>query len=257
MATQVSCNQLITSYPTNLKGPVQTITEHFPLLLEVIREQIDHFKIENNSFSHWDWQDKTLYLSADEVGESDQIQTYLFELHNAAHTSKFKDLGEREKTLGADAYVKQFEEVEYDSAKFTQMRLEILADSFEFDLDQSTFKALYPSFELHYLFQQVSGHSQIIADRYQKRHPTMPHYKGTWKFPLDPQSKEILKNALIGHLHTIFYEDTELLDTILETLRQGLKNKEPWAAPAQKNLRFFNEQLAKHAPQLPHIPANS
>lgn len=253
MTVQAACNQLITSYPTNLEGPVQTITEHFPLLLEVIRGQIGHFKIENHRFAHWDWQDKTLYLSAEEEEESDQIQTYLFELHNAAHTSKFKDLGEQEETLGADAYVQEFEEVEYASAKFTQTRLEILADSFEFDLDQSTFKALYPSFELHYLFQQIAGHSQIIADRYQKRHPTMPPYKGTWKFPLDPQSKKLLKNALIGHLHTIFYEDTELLDETLDTLRQGLKNRESWATSAQKNLRFFNEQLAKHASNIEPI----
>ena len=253
MTPQAISNQLITSYPPSLEGPIQTISNYFPLLLEVIRGQIDHFQIKDTSFSHWDWQDKTLYLSIKEKDESDQIQTYLFELHNAAHTSKFIDLGEREETLGANAYVKQIEEVEYSSAKLTQIRLEILAANFEFDIEKSAFEALYPSFELHYLFQQVSGHSQIIASRYQKRHPTMPPYEGTWKFPLDPQSKKLLKNALIGHLEAILYEDTDLLDETLETLHQGLKSKEPWATSAQKNLHFFNEQLAEYAPNIEPI----
>lgn len=213
----------------------------------------------------WDGNTQTIYLSYDHgYGQSDffdqedlQTASLLFELHNAVKSSEMLALA----ALEIDDYVRSFEELEFQSAQETAKDIEALVKKGEFNPGLNEFKAMYPSFELHYLFQQVSGHSQEIARRYAEDSDSLfalpDSYVGSWKVPIDwtntshRKGAEMLKEILKGHLAAIYLGDEPPLKQALKTLHQGYQSKEEWALIAHENLEYFRERYTAFIDEFP------
>ncbi|MCB1109988.1 MAG: hypothetical protein KDK64_03335 [Chlamydiia bacterium] len=211
----------------------------------------------------WDGNTQTIYLSYDHgYGQSDifdhedlQTASLLFELHNAVKSSEMLALA----ALEIDDYVRSFEELEFQSTQETAKDIEALVEKGAFNPTLNEFKAVYPSFELHYLFQQVSGHSKEIARRYTEDNPfaLSDPYVGSWKVPIDWTNKahcqgaEMLKKILKGHLAAIYLGDELPLKQALKTLHQGYQSKEDWALIAHENLEYFRERYDAFIDEFP------
>lgn len=209
----------------------------------------------------WDWASQTIAISYEEgYGKHDffdqedyQVQHLLFELHNASHTNEFRDLD----TLEVNAYVRAFEKIEFQSTLETRRDLDYLAQQSAFDPDLNEFKSVYPDFELHYLFQQVAGHSYEIAKRSPGFDASPSCYSGTWKNSFDwtntahTKGAEALKEILKGHLLAIDGLGSSCLSKAMKVLMQGYQANENWATFAYENLVFFQEKYQQSYEQEP------
>lgn len=213
----------------------------------------------------WDGSTQTIYLSYDhgygqyDIFDQEDLQTasLLFELHNAVKSSEMLALA----ALEIDDYVRSFEELEFQSTQETAKDIEVLVEKGAFNPTLNEFKAVYPSFELHYLFQQVSGHSQEIARRYAEDSDSLfalpDSYVGSWKVPIDwtntshRKGAEMLKEVLKGHLAAIYLGDEPPLKQALKALHQGYQSKEEWALIAHENLEYFRERYTAFIDESP------
>lgn len=134
----------------------------------------------NREFARYCYGSNTIALSSQLQDRSiDQIVPYLvFELNNARKSSQFKEIDEKCEDAGIEETVRRVEQCEYDSALETNRLIQKwIAEN---KLPETTaFCRVFPNFRDHYLFQQISGHSQQIADRYTNRFSSC--YQGTWK----------------------------------------------------------------------------
>ncbi len=208
-----------------------------------------------SSPGYWYWEKRTICIAHSEgYGKYDffdqeyyQILNLLFEMQNACQTPAFRDLDRQGKTLGKDQYVRAFEDIEHDSLQMTDSRLEIMVNKGNFDQRFNLCKAAYHDPELNYLFQQLDGHSFLIAEDFESRFPHHPQkpYVGTWATPFDRQNSrdmfvcEKLREVLTAHLAAIHHNEKPHLDHLLETVNVGLRFEEEWAQMVMKNLVFF------------------
>ena len=112
----------------------------------------------------WSWAQNTVQLDASLLENIPNMLGYLaFELSNAAQTSVFQQIAS-DSSLSLDDRVRQIEAWEYQSAiRAHHLVHRILGPDVDFDL-----KYLCDSFDTHYLLQQLSGHSKILAEKCQK-----------------------------------------------------------------------------------------
>lgn len=142
-------------------------------------------------FAHWNGQERTITINSDKhPSEGQIIQSVIFELNNAldAHElSVFYSQAENG-ALDKEAFVEGIERMEHRHTLDTAALLKK-------GIDQKIFpeNALWPSiveFRTYYQIQQLTGHSQWLAERYDQVAPAnaVRPFRGTVN--LDGLSKE-------------------------------------------------------------------
>jgi len=213
---------------------------------------------QESSPGYWYWEKRTICIAYSEgYGKYDffdqeyyQILNLLFEMQNACQTPAFQDLNKQSETLGRDQYVRAFEDIEHYSLQMTDSRLELMANKGNFDQRFNLCRAAYRDPELNYLFQQVNGHSFLIAEDFESRFPhhSKKPYVGSWVTPFDRKNSidlhvcEKLRKILTAHLAAIYHNEKKRLDRALETVKSGLQIEEKWAQMVMKNLVFFQKK---------------
>ena len=106
------------------------------------------------------------------------LQYYLFELANLSQVAKFKSLIHRVTFLTPDKFVEEYERIEHQSAlKIKEILRKCLPKE---EWGQYSMTRVPENFELHFLVQQMSGHSGTIWERYADLFPPHSFYIGTW-----------------------------------------------------------------------------
>jgi len=107
------------------------------------------------------------------------VESILFEMNNYTEKAAFDCLLSGARAMTPDQFVEEFERLEHRSALKTKA---ILRKHFEFDLWKNASLSHIPNdFRLHYLKQQVTGHSQDIWARLSHLFPQGSDYRGIWK----------------------------------------------------------------------------
>lgn len=125
---------------------------------------------------------------------SSAIESALFELINLSQKNNFRELVNKIETLVPDEFVKDYETIEYRTAAICKKILQKKIPSEQWD----DYPLVYTtnSFPLHYLLQQLSGHSQKIYEKYKDRFNTTQPYQGSWPTPNEEEDRQILLQLL-------------------------------------------------------------
>jgi hypothetical protein len=145
------------------------------LIAQVQQQGPIRIKVENHALSDqfgafWDRQDRVIgiHLSS-QVSEGDIIGSIIFELHNGLSNSKIDDLDRLaySRRIGREKYVEAMELLEYQNSK----KASAMAQE---GIEKGIFPAAarlptYKSFEEHYYYQKISGHSALFAQAYDRQ----------------------------------------------------------------------------------------
>lgn len=178
---------------------LQQLPEFRELLIKVQNEGPVHVKVEAHpSFEGlWDGNSRSIVINSRlnrTLGQ--MICTILFELHNAATARYYDDLIVQAENgrLTKDQYVEKVELAEFKNAKNTH---DLLEKGIKMGLfPESAHWPVPLNFDEHYKVQQVSGHSQFIANSYDQINPRArgSMFRGTIQRPawLGEQDKDEL-----------------------------------------------------------------
>ena len=178
----------INSYSPKLKAAItklEQMPEFREFIAEVQSEGPVKVEIEKmNSFDFealWDANTRTVIVNENfnkTVGE--MITSILFELHNAKSNKTLLATFELAKKglINKETYVRNIEKMEHTNAVNTTELLEKGIARGIFPKDSSW--NIYKNFEDHYKLQQVYGHSQWLADKFDQISPlTKKTFKGS------------------------------------------------------------------------------
>ena len=212
--------------------------------------------------AHWKWLDKAIYVAHSSYGnerssfqEYHQVLNILFEMHNACQTERFSALTDPENKTSKLAFVRAFEGIEHDAIILTRKRLTILSENGKFDQDFNIYKNAYDAAELHFLHQQLRGHSYAIAKRYDDvffPHAKKELFQGTWetKFEEGNQvhkcTREALYEILNEQIDAIANDDRSNLDAMLKEVRIEADSGQEWARLVMPNLNFFQGRYQEY-----------
>lgn len=175
-----------------LKGPIEKISKVPEIVKKINKitkdgkitvklEYINNFDFE----ALWNSSNRVIIVNGNNnKKEGELITSILFELHNAnadknlAHYFSLAEKG----LIDKESYVRAIEKIEHDNALET-------VDLLELGIKRGVFPSeakwnIYRNFEDHYKLQQVHGHSQWIADKFDQIAPKdkIKPYKGTLSF---------------------------------------------------------------------------
>ncbi len=179
------------SVPSNLYqavAAVESLPEAAKLIDEVQKEgpiSIEAQYFTDSDFEAlWDSENRIIYINIsrnETLGK--EISSILFELHNAKTNKKLVGFFKQAQTglIDKDSYVESVERLEYHNALSTSQLIEKGITRSLFPED--TRWDIFSSFEDHYKIQQIYGHSQWIADRFDSLCPAPRRisYHGTIK----------------------------------------------------------------------------
>lgn len=133
---------------------------------------------------------------------SEAIESALFELINLSKKEEFQSLVDRIDWLNPEEFVEEYERIEYRTAKICK---KILIKQIPLE-NYDDYPLIYTTehFQLHYLLQQLKGHSQKIYDTYKNRLAVHEPYRGTLDLPGEKESAILteLINLKIGSEQT-------------------------------------------------------
>jgi len=202
------------SYHESLKEPVQKALAcpQVLQLLQLIERKI-HIEVTDRikGDAEWFWEKSIICLSPKllQRAQANWIGAIVFELCNAFYTSEFQRV--INSTQDTEKLVRSIEWIEHRSALLTHsMMLQIVSQDVEHDFD-----FIIPDFEVHYALNQISGHSEAIAEQ----HSSKANYRGTLYYPL----AELDKNARLIIKHLI---RSKTLGTCLKLGSKNLHFKE-------------------------------
>lgn len=152
---------------------IQRLPEARALIERVQREGGVAFRInEEMSYSQdfgafWDLDRRTVNVSYNfHRSEADVIGSIIFELHNALATERLDRVFNlaMKRAITREQYVEQIERIEYENSHLASALVAkgIRAGIYPPEAHLNT----YSSFEEHFHFQKVGGHSQAIAQSY-------------------------------------------------------------------------------------------
>lgn len=196
----------------------------------------------------WESGSRTIYINVNEqktLGK--QIQTLLFELHNAISNAFFHQLwiDAQIGRIDKQSFVEKAERFEYNNLIQTQTLIEkgiaqkIFPPDSRFDL--------FPEFRLHYFFQQLCDHSEWFSDQFDKCCPSTnrkPYY-GTIKNLLTLSSadrKDLARYIQMCRRMSVEFPSTSAFEAI-EKEREELKCCLAGTADASVNCRRAARRL--------------
>ncbi|MEM1283114.1 MAG: hypothetical protein AAGG81_06125, partial [Chlamydiota bacterium] len=132
----------------------------------------------------WDSENRIIYVNISRNNTlGKKISSILFELHNAKTNKNLVTIFKQAQSglIDKDSYVESIERLEHSNALSTSQLIEKgIATSL---FPEDTRWDIFSNFEDHYKVQQIYGHSQWIADRFDSLcpPPRRKPYKGTIK----------------------------------------------------------------------------
>lgn len=114
----------------------------------------------------WDLDQRVICVDLANSSEGQRIGSILFELHNAAVTSKYQSLDRlaSEGKIDRESYIRAFEYLEYqNSLKASKLANKGIESGI---FPRGAFLPTYPTFEEHYRVQKMSGHSAFFGRNY-------------------------------------------------------------------------------------------
>lgn len=106
------------------------------------------------------------------------LQFYLFELANLSQAKEFKSLIDRVTFLTPDKFVEEYEMLEHQSAlKIKEILRRCLPKE---EWSEYSMTRVPENFEMHFLVQQMSGHSEAIWERYADHFSPHSFYRSKW-----------------------------------------------------------------------------
>ncbi len=216
----------------------------------------------------WKWSDKTIYVAHSSYENKPfyyqgyyQVLNILFEMHNACQTKRFQKLICPKHKISKLDFVRAFEGIEHDAVILTRNCLSVLSKKGKFHQNFNIYRTAYDDPELHFMHQQLMGHSFAIAEKYDSdffSHARKEPFQGTWvtKFEeendLHQRIREALYETLNEQLYAIADGDRSSLDAMLKKVRIAVESGEEWARLAILNLNFFQgkyqEYIQREAP---------
>lgn len=147
------------------------IPEAKSLINKIQAEGAIHIKMQANSLASqfgacWDPFQRSIFL-AQGITEGQQIGFMLFELHNAAASSKFQFLEHlvAQRIIDKETYIKAVERVEYENSLKTA---KISSKGINLNIfPRDAYLSTYKSFDEYYYFQKLAGHSAALEKNYQ------------------------------------------------------------------------------------------
>ena len=210
----------------------------------------------------WKWSDKTIYVAHSSYGnepfyyqEYYQVLNILFEMHNACQTKQFQRLTHPKNRTSKLEFVRAFEGIEHNTVMLTRDRLKMLSDKGKFHRNFNIYRTAYDDPELHFMHQQLMGHTFAIARKYDIDffpHAKKEAFHGTWvtKFEegneLHQRIRETLYKILNEQLYAIADGDRSSLDAMLEEVRIAVGSGEEWAELVMLNLKFFHGKYQEY-----------
>ncbi|MBX3719251.1 MAG: hypothetical protein KF898_06345 [Parachlamydiales bacterium] len=120
----------------------------------------------------------------------------IFELQNAKQRTQYLEIESGMTGGEIDNYVERIERCEYQSGLATHYLVQNLIQTKVLPSD-APLARIFSNFRDYYLFHQVCGHSQMIAERYAAAQMTSSSsYRGTWKHLPSSEQIPILKQVL-------------------------------------------------------------
>lgn len=219
LVTCFAPNLYFSSYPPHLQLALAKLCKHPDALFLLDKVSKQHGKIgvkyqpTNGQSATWDWEKKVIELNPKLAKSSaeNQVAYILFELFNAANTDEFLKVINDVKN--PELFVESFEKLEHESAlKTRKLARAIFGHEAEFDLQY-----IFTDFHLHYALEQISGHSEEIAQNHLK---DAADYQGTLYYPLSELQLEE-RIYLYGLLYHKMQKDSKGFTNYLDTLRAG------------------------------------
>lgn len=171
---------------------------------------------------------------------SRQVAYLIFELYNAQFSALLKDVYRNGVTEPADdRFVEEIEHVEHSTLHATIQRLTQLIEAKVLTKAAEYFHAGFKEFHLHYLNQQLKGHSKYVATFHEEiyMNPTQPRipYKGTWSPPIkDNETREHLITFMEAYFHS-------KVDTLASCIRDARHN--PYLLKNMLQVMPMNEMM--------------
>jgi hypothetical protein len=132
-----------------------------------IRFRTSHHALSEQFGAYWDIDQRSLCVNLNShASEGQIIASILFELHNAEANSQFEywDTLASLRHIEKERYIREIEYIEYEnSLKTYQLSMQGIRQGI-FPTDASL--PIYKSFEEHFYYQKVGGHSQWIGQTY-------------------------------------------------------------------------------------------
>jgi hypothetical protein len=142
---------------------IDQVTKEGPLTIQVADNRVT-----KNFSACWDGARRIILIGlASRPSDGEIIASLLFELHNAVMTSHLDNLDNlaQQKAIDKGTYVRNVEHVEYmnsiKSSKLAQMGVQ------QGLFPKNTYLHVYKDFNEYLHYQQISGHSAIIAENYE------------------------------------------------------------------------------------------
>ncbi len=202
------------SYPNELEEAVSTLAKVPEIVTLINKVQEDgpvSIKFEHMSAfdfeALWNSDSRTIVVNAkNNKTKGGIITSILFELHNAKTNNQLISLFEQAQKgeINKDTYVRSVEKMEHENAVNTARLINKGIKDGIFPED--AYWPIYENFEDHYKLQQVFGHSQWLAKKYDEMHPknkqrkyqgTIPNFRKMSQEDKDDLAKFLsLKNRL-------------------------------------------------------------
>jgi hypothetical protein len=151
---------------------IQSLDEGKQLLSEILKSGPLRISTANVSVSQqfgacWDSDRRIIYVSLSaHNSREDLIGSLIFELYNALNSATEKRLSTlaSKGKIDKKAYVRGIEYMEYQNSLQAAKLAELGIQKGLFP--KSALMPIYNSFDVHFYYQQVSGHSAVIAKNY-------------------------------------------------------------------------------------------
>lgn len=168
-------------------------------LLDQVKHDIGKINIDvidlDNIHAFWDVDQRTIFISVFLIKETQEkiVSILLFEFFNAAKSELLRQVVFNKSSI--EERVCEIEKLEHDSALQTRDVLSVI-----YPENENEFTNIYDDFRLHYIYQQISGHSEWLA---KKISGGSASFKGTLNYPIEDLSerdKNVIQSLFYSHI---------------------------------------------------------
>lgn len=134
------------------------------------------------------------HLFKEDLPPSIALQSALFEVANLSQKVKFQDLVGRVKLLTPDEFVEEYERIEHQSALICKTVLRKIFPKEKWS--ECSLAYTSENFHVHYMMQQITGHSKNIYKAFRSEFDPFLKYKGSFSYSIRKKDVDILKKYI-------------------------------------------------------------
>ncbi|MBA2728249.1 MAG: hypothetical protein H0U49_08785 [Parachlamydiaceae bacterium] len=173
-------------YSPELKNSLRAIRnlkEGNKLICDILKQGALRLSVAKNECSVkfgacWDPDRRIIFINlSSHNSEEEIIASLIFELHNALKTPQFNQLFSlaTNQKIDKEKYVKSIEFIEYQNSIDTAALIKLGVEKKVFG--KNTYVSTYNTFDEHYWYQKMSGHSAVHANNYD----SLTAFNKSWK----------------------------------------------------------------------------